>query len=131
MERGTYRPLLRLSFVALTVALAGCAVSHSDTLPQFEVFFPAGSTELSPSTKTIVDQAADAIKAQHPKSVIISAGGVTKGVALGDTRFNVVRDALVADGVSAAIIAQSNLPVEKMKDGDIAERRVEIQLVKD
>jgi len=56
---------------------------------------------------------------------------VTKGIALGDTRFNVVRDALVADGVSAAIIAQSNLPVEKMKDGDIAERRVEIQLVKD
>jgi len=131
MELRMTRPLLSASFLVLTFALAGCTTSHSDTLAQFEVFFPAGSTELSPSTKIIVDQAADAIKAQHPKSVIISAGGVTKGIALGDTRFNVVRDALVADGVSAAIIAQSNLPVEKMKDGDIAERRVEIQLVKD
>jgi len=129
MERRKYQPLLCASFLAL--ALGGCAISRSDKLAQFEVFFPAGSTELSPSTKTIVDQAADAIKAQHPKSVIIGAGGSTNGMALGDPRFDVVRNALIADGVSAAIIVKANLPVEKMKDGDIAGRRVEIQLVKD
>jgi outer membrane protein OmpA-like peptidoglycan-associated protein len=131
MERGKYQPLLRLSCVMLFVVLAGCSILHSDTLPKFEVFFAADNAELTPSTKTIVEQAAAAIKAQHPKSVIISAGGSTIGVALGDARFNVVRDALIADGVSAAVIVQANLPVAKMKDGDIAERRVEIQLVKD
>jgi outer membrane protein OmpA-like peptidoglycan-associated protein len=131
MERGKYLPLLSLSGLTFFVVLAGCSVLQDKAPAKFEVFFAAGSSELTPSTKTIVEQAAAAIKAQHPKSVIIGAGGATKGVALGDMRFHVVRDALIADGVSAAMIVQSNLPVEKMKDGDIAERRVEIQLVQD
>ena len=129
MERGKYRPLLRVSFLALCVALAGCAVLKKDAPTKYEVFFASGSTELSPSTKEIVDQAAAAIKAQHPNAVIIGAGGSTKGAALSDPRFDVVRNALLADGVSPALIVQSNLPIEKIKGAGIAELRVEIRLV--
>ncbi len=131
MKIGTYRPLLRASFLALFVGLAGCAGLQENAPAKYEVFFGPGNSELSPSTRAIVDKAAAAIKSQHPKSVILSAGGATKGIALGDTRFNVVRDALVADGVNAAVIVQSNLPIDKMKGSSIAELRVEIQLVQD
>lgn len=131
MKSGTYRPLLRVSFLAFFAALAGCTVLQTNAPSKFEVFFASGSSELSPSTKEIVDQAAAAIKAHHPKSVIIGAGGGAKGLALSDPRFNVVRDALIADGVSPTVIVQSNLPVEKMTGANIAELRVEIQLVQD
>jgi hypothetical protein len=127
MERGNYRPLLRVSFLAL--ALAGCTVIQGSAPSKYEVFFASGSTELSPSTKEIVGQAAAAIKAQHPNAVIIGAGGSTKGAALSDPRFDVVRAALLADGVSPALIVQSNLPIEKIKGAGIAELRVEIRLV--
>ena len=131
MERGKYRPLLRVSSLTLFVALAGCASLQEKAPAKYEVFFGSGSSELSPSTRAIVDQAAAAIKSQHPKSVIIGAGGSTKGAALSDPRFNVVREALLADGVSPALIVQANLPVEKMKGAGIAELRVEIRLVQD
>jgi hypothetical protein len=131
MVSGTYRPLLRLSGLALFVALAGCAGVQENAPSKYEVFFGPGSSELSPSTKEIVGQAAATIKARHPKSVIISAGGGTKGLALSDPRFNIVRDTLIADGVSPALIVQSNLPVEKMTGVNISELRVEIQLVQD
>jgi len=131
MERRRYRPFWGGSFVALTVALAGCTVIQGSAPSTFEVFFASGSSEFSPSTKEIVDQAAAAIKAQHPKAVIIGAGGSTKGAALSDPRFDVVRDALLADGVSPALIVQANLPIEKMKGAAVAELRVEIRLVQD
>ena len=131
MVSGTYRPLLRVSFLSLFVALAGCAGLQENAPAKYEVFFGSGSSELSPSTKEIVDQAAAAIKAQHPKAVIIGAGGSTKGAALSDPRFDVVRDALLADGVSPALIVQANLPIEKMKGAAVAELRVEIRLVQD
>lgn len=131
MERRRYRPFWGVSFVALTVALAGCTVIQGSAPSTFEVFFASGSSEFSPSTKEIVDQAAAAIKAQHPKAVIIGAGGSTKGAALSDPRFDVVRDALLADGVSPALIVQANLPIEKMKGAAVAELRVEIRLVQD
>jgi hypothetical protein len=131
MERGKYLPLLRLSCLTLFVVLAGCTVLQHKAPSTYEVFFASSSSELTPSTKAIVEQAAAAIKAQHPNAVIIGAGGSTKGVALSDPRFNVVRDALLADGVSPALIVQANLPIEKIKGADIAELRVEIRLVQD
>jgi hypothetical protein len=131
MECGKYRPLLRVSSLTLFVALAGCTVLQPNAPSKFEVFFASGSSELSPSTKEIVDQAAAAIKAQHPNAVIIGAGGSAKGVALSDPRFDVVRAALLADGVSPSLIVQANLPIEKIKGAGIAELRVEIRLVQD
>jgi hypothetical protein len=131
MDRRKYRPLLRLSFLALSVALAGCAVPRGNAPSKYEVFFSPGSLELSPSNRSSVDHAAAAIKAQHPKYVVIGAGGTTKGEALSDPRFNIVRDTLIADGVDTASIRQADLPDGKMTGNGNSDLRVEIRLVWD
>ena len=130
MERETRAVRLFLSTLALTAALAGCSSLQNNPPAKYEVFFAPGSYELAPASRAIVDQAASAIKSSHPKSILIGAGG-TKGLALADERFAVVRNALVTDGVEPAKIVQSNLPVEKIKGDTIADLRVEIQLVND
>lgn len=119
-----------LPALTLAVALAGCSTLQDNPTDKYLVFFAPGSYELAPSSRTIVDKAAVAIKSTHPKSIIIGAGG-SKGLALADERFAVVRDALVTDGVEPTKIVQSNLPVEKIKGDTIADLRVEIQLVND
>jgi outer membrane protein OmpA-like peptidoglycan-associated protein len=112
------------------VALSGCetvhSVFHGGTPSNFIVFFPVGGADLSPDAKTIVRDAATAIKHEHPQTVVIAAGAKA-GMELSQPRFAAVRQALIDDGVDQDLIARSALADPKL-DETPARQRVEIRL---
>lgn len=110
--------------------LAGCTILGPDRPANYMVFFSSRNTELSAEARAIVDQAAAAIRATHPDSVMIAAG-VADGekLKLAQTRFDVVRNALIADGVDAELIAHTAMVDTALEVGATGDQRVEIKLV--
>ena len=115
---------------ALFAVLASCAHQGADTPPVFIVFFHSGSAELVPESQAIIDQAVAAIRRMHPASVAL-ASGVASGdnLRLAEPRFASIRQALVAKGVAASLIARSSLPDAKLNAGAAGDTRVEIMLL--
>jgi hypothetical protein len=116
--------------VLLFGLLAGCSTFMRDRPTDYMVFFPSSEIVLSADARAVVDQAAAAIRGTHPQSVILAAG-VASGdnLKLAGPRVDAVRDALVADGVSADLIARSSLPDTALEIRTNGDQRVEIKLV--
>jgi len=104
---------------------------HQGGPPVYVIFFSSGSVELSTEAHKVVDQAADAIRTNKPISVTIAAGVLAgNNLKLAQPRFEAVRQALVADGVSAELIARAAIPDTDQKEvGGTGNQRVEIRLV--
>lgn len=116
---------------ALTIA-AGCSTFGHRAQPEFNVFFHSGSAQLTPEASQIVDSAAISIKEGHPGKVIISAGSAPgDNLRFAEARFNAVQAQLVAKGVDPAILARATLVESPVELGPMADRRVEIKLIKD
>jgi outer membrane protein OmpA-like peptidoglycan-associated protein len=112
------------------VLLAGCTILGHDRPANYMVFFSSSNTELSAEARAVVDQAAATIRATHPDSVMIAAG-VADGekLKLAQIRFDVVRNALIADGVDAELIAHTAMVDTALEVGATGDQRVEIKLV--
>jgi len=100
--------------------------------PRFILFFGAQSTELQDAGKSIVKTAAGDIERTHPASVLIATGARSgNNMELSGPRFAVVRQALIDDGVSQALIARSAVPGAKLAGNSATgDQRVEITLIK-
>jgi outer membrane protein OmpA-like peptidoglycan-associated protein len=118
---------------ALSMALgllAGCSTFMHEAPAKYLVFFSASDTNLSPDARAVVDHAAAAIRGTHPDSVMIAAGIATgDNLKLAQPRFDAVRAALVADGVSDDLIARSAIADASLSVGATGDQRVEIKLV--
>ena len=119
----------RYIVVIAAFSLGGCTIFHRDVPSIYVVYFPKGSTALADDAKKIVDQAAIDIKSTHPAAVTIGAG-VSSGSDphLSQPRFGAVRDALVADGVDANLIARASIADDGVDAGTVGDQRVEIRL---
>jgi len=126
-----------LACICSIVLLAGCSVfqpaPETDT---FVLFFNPASATLTPEAKTEIDLAAAAIKQRHPAHVAIAAyrapvRGDASNPKLADPRFDIVANALIADGVDTNILARTMLTDTDVKAGADGDRRVEILLLKD
>lgn len=123
-------------FAAASLALAGCGTLRGEAPKSFIVFFSGQSTQLPADGQSIVKSAAYEIQRKHPQSVLVSAG-VTAGdnMELSQPRFDAVRAALVANGVSQDIIARSAIPGPQLtgagtnKGTATGDQRVEIRLL--
>ncbi|MEI9889124.1 MAG: hypothetical protein WDN08_21985 [Rhizomicrobium sp.] len=119
--------------VPLSLALilvAGCSTFGGRAPDQYMVFFSSSTTVLSPDARAVVDKAASAIRSTHPDSVLIAAG-IASGdnLKLAQPRFDAVREALIADGVSPDLIARTAIADASLSVGTTGDQRVEIQLV--
>jgi hypothetical protein len=119
------------------LALGGCDTLHEyagDAQQRFIVFFSGKSTELPDNGKTIVKSAAARIERTHPATVVIAAG-VKSGdnMELSQSRFAVVRRALIDNGVRQDLIARAPIPGPKLAEiavaDNTADQRVEITLL--
>lgn len=118
-----------IAILSALVALAACTLFHREP-PVFVVFFTSASTDLSPDSRQIVDQAARAVRASHPSAVIVAAGVLTgDNLKLAEPRFFAIRQLLIADGVDASLIARAAIPDAKKDVGGVGNQRVEIRLV--
>ena len=115
----------------LITGLGACTLFTKGGPPVYVIFFSSGSVELSIEAHKVVDQAADAIRTNKPSSVTIAAGVLAgNNLKLAQPRFEAVRQALVADGVSAELIARAAIPDTDQKEvGGTGNQRVEIRLV--
>jgi len=116
------------------VLLAGCATMGSDRLPNnFNVFFAASTVELSPESKDVVHRAALAIKAKHPKQIVVAGEPMTVAAhgfdpKLAEPRFEVVERALIAEGIDSNMLSRAALTDVEARVGPTGNRRVEIRL---
>jgi outer membrane protein OmpA-like peptidoglycan-associated protein len=115
----------------LIAGLGACTLFATKGPPVFVIFFSSGSVELSTEAHKVVDQAADAIRINKPASVTIAAGVLAgNNLKLAQPRFDAVRLALIADGVSTELIARAAIPDTDEKEvGGTGNQRVEIRLV--
>jgi outer membrane protein OmpA-like peptidoglycan-associated protein len=115
----------------LIAGLGACSLFAKKGPPVFVIFFSSGSVELSTEAHKVVDQAADAIRINKPASVTIAAGVLAgNNLKLAQPRFDAVRLALIADGVSTELIARAAIPDTDEKEvGGTGNQRVEIRLV--
>jgi outer membrane protein OmpA-like peptidoglycan-associated protein len=115
----------------LIAGLGACTLFAKKGPPVFVIFFSSGSVELSTEAHKVVDQAADAIRINKPASVTIAAGVLAgNNLKLAQPRFDAVRLALIADGVSTELIARAAIPDTDEKEvGGTGNQRVEIRLV--
>ena len=121
-----------LAILLLLVAgLGACTLFTKKGPPIYVIFFSSGSVELSTEAHKVVDQASDAIRTNKPASVTIAAGVLAgNNLKLAQPRFEAVRQALIADGVSAELIARAAIPDTDQKEvGGTGNQRVEIRLV--
>ena len=116
--------------IAALVLLAGCARQVPTPPSEFIVFFGAGSAEIGPDAKTVLDAAAAAIRDTHPPAVAV-ASGVAKGdnLRLAEPRYAAIQKGLMARGISEKLIIRSALPDAKLKVGASGDQRVEIMLL--
>jgi len=122
------RRFILLSVIAAT--LCSCSSLGDQPAPVYIVFFHRGAIEIAPEAGTALDQAAAAIRSAHPASIAIASGVATgDNLRLAEPRFNVVRQALIARGVRAEIIARSALADSKLDVGATGDTRVEILLL--
>jgi outer membrane protein OmpA-like peptidoglycan-associated protein len=121
----------RLFLLAAVVVLASCSHEADQPLPVYIVFFHKGSVEVAPESRPILTEAAAAIRRMRPGAVAI-ASGVAEGdnLKLAGPRFNAIREALVAQGVGAELIARAALPDAKLNVGPNGDQRAEILLAK-
>jgi outer membrane protein OmpA-like peptidoglycan-associated protein len=119
--------------LALSLALGllgGCSSIMHEAPAKYLVFFSSSNTVLSPDARAVVDHAAADIRATHPDSVMIAAGAATgDNLKLAQPRFDAVRAALLADGVSDDLIARSAIADASLSVGATGDQRVEIKLV--
>jgi outer membrane protein OmpA-like peptidoglycan-associated protein len=115
----------------LIAGIGACTLFAKKGPPDFDIFFSSGSVELSTEAHKVVDQAADAIRITKPTSVTIAAGVLAgNNLKLAQPRFEAVRLALIADGVSTELIARAAIPDTDEKEvGGTGNQRVEIRLV--
>jgi hypothetical protein len=121
----------RLFAVSLAFGLlGGCSTFMHEAPANYVVFFSSSDTALSADARSVIDHAAAAIRATHPDSVMIAAGVATgDNLKLAQPRFDAVRAALVADGVSGDLIARSSIADASLSVGATGDQRVEIRLV--
>jgi hypothetical protein len=96
--------------------------------PNFIVFFSDKSVELPAVAKSIVRTAAHGIEQARPISVLVATGG-RGGAGLSQSRFAVVRQALIAEGVSPKLIARAPINGPRLIETGTADERVEIRLL--
>jgi peptidoglycan-associated lipoprotein len=114
--------------------LAACAPMGAD-YGRFLVYFDEFSANLTPEAHAVLADAARKARETNSRSVRIEArasatGSPVANQRLAETRSQVVADELRADGVSPAMLRQ--IPIGQTGSGDptVAERRVDIVLVR-
>jgi flagellar motor protein MotB len=115
---------------AILAALAACTHGAQQAPPVYIVFFPKGSAEPAPESRSAIEQAAAAIRKTRPSAVAL-ASGVAAGdnLRLAEPRFEAIRQALIAKGVPPNVIARSSLPDATLNAGPTGDTRVEILLL--
>ena len=123
--------LFRRRLVSVAVVAAGlsaCAL-RPEPLPSYVLFFTAFSSQLDPEALGVIQDAANAARAQGNTPVVVEGYANTVGdpranVSLSESRAQRVADQLVSDGVARGRISLQPQPLQG--DPDVVSRRVEI-----
>lgn len=99
--------------------------------PRYLVYFDEFSAYLSPRSKAIINDAANAARRLGARAIIVQARASATGTAqtnqyLALTRSSIVADQLAADGISRSIIRQQPIGQTGSRDPSVYNRRVDI-----
>jgi len=128
---------IAFALMASVAWLGACAQTPADdaSMRRHLVFFPTGSTELTPAARAAVHVAAAQAAALRPRVVRVTGYAGATGLStitqpLSEARANAVAEALVAEGVQRERLqVTARGESESTPGAGVADRQVEIELL--